>query len=156
MHSYLAVAASLFLHLLLISLLSLKTIPSPNTDFGKSSSPIIVSLKSSKKNTPLVSKKVTKKQKTQPEQVRPRGFKDLIVDFIPPVYPAYAIKNSIEGKVLIKLSINSKGLVEKVIILKKSNSSLLDESAIKAAKGWSFLPSEKGSFLTKEIIFKLD
>ena len=160
MHTYVGITVSLLVHLLIIGLLSLNSTPLSKSDFGKRSSAIIVTLKSSeqspRKENLVSRKKVTGNTKTTPASTAPKGFEDLIVSFTPPKYPVYALKNSIEGSILLNLSIGTDGLVKRVVILKKSGHSLLDQSAIEAAKTWSFLPSVKKQELSKEIIFKLN
>ncbi len=58
-----------------------------------------------------------------------------------PVYPELAKKAGIEGTVVVKVLVNTKGDVEKVEILKSHP--LLDESAIEAAKQFKFKPGKQ-------------
>ncbi len=58
-----------------------------------------------------------------------------------PVYPELAKKAGIEGTVVVKVLVNTKGDVEKVEVLKSHP--LLDESAITAAKQFKFKPGKQ-------------
>ena len=58
-----------------------------------------------------------------------------------PVYPELAKKAGIEGTVVVKVLVNTKGDVEQVEILKSHP--LLDESAIEAARQFKFKPAKQ-------------
>ncbi len=58
-----------------------------------------------------------------------------------PVYPELAKKAGIEGTVVVKVLVNTKGDVEKVEILKSHP--LLDEAAVNAAKQFKFKPGKQ-------------
>jgi protein TonB len=58
-----------------------------------------------------------------------------------PVYPELAKKAGIEGTVVVKVLVNTKGDVEKVEVLKSHP--LLDEAAIDAAKQFKFKPGKQ-------------
>lgn len=58
-----------------------------------------------------------------------------------PVYPELAKKAGIEGTVVVKVLVNTKGDVEKVEILKSHP--LLDEAAVTAAKQFKFKPGKQ-------------
>jgi protein TonB len=58
-----------------------------------------------------------------------------------PVYPELAKKAGIEGTVVVKVLVNTKGDVEKVEVLKSHP--LLDEAAIEAAKQFKFKPGKQ-------------
>jgi len=58
-----------------------------------------------------------------------------------PVYPELAKKAGIEGTVVVKVLVNTKGDVEKVEILKSHP--LLDEAAVTAAKQFKFTPGKQ-------------
>ena len=58
-----------------------------------------------------------------------------------PVYPELAKKAGIEGTVVVKVLVTTKGDVEKVEILKSHP--LLDESAVEAAKQFKFKPGKQ-------------
>ncbi len=66
-----------------------------------------------------------------------------------PVYPRLAEKAGIEGKVYVKVLVDQEGLVQKAIVLKSSESVLLDESARVAALGNKYKP---GVFKGKPVV----
>jgi len=75
------------------------------------------------------------------------------------VYPAAAKEAKIQGKVLVKATIDEKGNVSEAII-EKSADKLLDEAALSAVKSTKFIPGEKGGKKIKSevvipIMFKL-
>ncbi len=148
--------------------------PSKKLDFGVRDGPIVVRLQKvsilKKKETKRIKKKIIKstqkvaptvpESKEDPEEKEvvselPPGFDSQIKKFVHPKYPIRAIRKSIEGKVLLNLLVNSEGVVERVDILKSSGHEILDTSATKAAKLWSFKPMPSSLELSKEIVFKL-
>ncbi|GBR75828.1 transport protein TonB [Candidatus Termititenax persephonae] len=56
----------------------------------------------------------------------------------PPPYPALALRNRWQGEVVLLLSINKSGGLDKVDLLKSSGHQILDETARQAAWGWRF------------------
>jgi TonB family protein len=97
-------------------------------------------------------KKVVKAKKLPPPII---SFKSIIKEYIPPEYPKLAIRKGIQGVVAITLDINKNGNVDEVEVSMSSNSSLLDESVIKAAKLWTF-KTKHSIKINKKVIFKLD
>ncbi|MDZ4779184.1 MAG: energy transducer TonB [Planctomycetia bacterium] len=78
----------------------------------------------------------------------------------PPLYPDPAIRERREGNVTLRLTIAADGAVTNVEILHSSTHSILDASAVRAARSWRFEPaSESGvaveSVETQEIRFEL-
>ncbi|MGH1364133.1 MAG: energy transducer TonB [Calditrichia bacterium] len=64
-----------------------------------------------------------------------------------PVYPELARKAEIEGTVVIKVLVNTKGEVEEALILKSIT--LLDKAALDAAKQFRFSPGKQRNRLVK-------
>lgn len=64
-----------------------------------------------------------------------------------PTYPELAKKAGIEGTVVVKVLVNTKGDIEKVEVLKSHP--LLDEAAIEAAKQFKFKPGKQRDRLVK-------
>lgn len=62
-----------------------------------------------------------------------------------PVYPLFAVRMGFEGKVLLNLFIDEKGIVKNISIKKSSGHKLLDDAAIEAAYKWRFKPASKDS-----------
>ncbi|RMG63293.1 MAG: energy transducer TonB [Calditrichaeota bacterium] len=64
-----------------------------------------------------------------------------VIKRVEPKYPELARKAGIEGRVVVKVLINTKGDVEKVEVIKSHP--LLDEAAIEAAKQFKFKPGKQ-------------
>jgi protein TonB len=64
-----------------------------------------------------------------------------VIKRVEPIYPELARKASIEGTVIVKVLINTKGTVDKVEIVKSHP--MLDEAAIAAAKQFIFKPGKQ-------------
>jgi protein TonB len=60
----------------------------------------------------------------------------------PPEYPEKARKAGIEGTVYVNILVDKEGNVKKAVV-KKSDSKVLNNAALTAAKQWSFKPAEK-------------
>ena len=58
-----------------------------------------------------------------------------------PKYPFLARLNKYEGKVLIEIKIDEKGVVRDASILKSSDYDVLDREALRTAKKWKFQPA---------------
>lgn len=155
MNSLVGITLSLLLHLSVGLLFDLQK-ESHDIDFGMNSGAIVVRLgQTSHQSSATTDHKSTSHVDSGAQKEVPEGFDELIINFQIPEYPFLAVKNSIEGKVLIALEIDDQGLVEKVSLLKSSGTSSLDEASMKAAKNWKFKSGIKKS-LRKEIIFKLN
>ena len=63
-----------------------------------------------------------------------------------PPYPRGARKSGWQGRVILQLSITPHGRVMTADIHESSGYSLLDNSAIQAAKNWTFEPAKNGGF----------
>ena len=63
----------------------------------------------------------------------------------PPIsYPNRARMKGYEGTVLLEVLVNRKGTVDDLRILASSGYAILDSSAVKSVKTWSFKPAKKG------------
>jgi protein TonB len=63
----------------------------------------------------------------------------------PPIsYPNRARKKGYEGTVLLEVLVNRNGTVDDLRILASSGYAILDSSAVKSVKTWSFKPAKKG------------
>ena len=60
-----------------------------------------------------------------------------------PQYPADALRESRQGKVVVKVFISAQGKVESTQILESSGSSVLDQAAELAARSSQFNPAER-------------
>ncbi len=61
-----------------------------------------------------------------------------------PPYPAAAREQGIEGLVLLEVQVVATGLVGEVRLKSSSGSTILDDAAMKAVKGWTFVPAKRG------------
>ena len=86
--------------------------------------------------------------------LRPMTFNSIIKHYVPPKYPDFAIRNEMEGEVVLRLEISDKGKVSKVSLLQSSDYRLLDLNAVKAAYQWTF-KTKKEMIIKKSIIFRL-
>ncbi|MGL5185868.1 MAG: energy transducer TonB [Plesiomonas shigelloides] len=59
-----------------------------------------------------------------------------------PEYPKASRMRRQEGTVLLEVKLGTQGEQLQVVLLKSSGFPLLDRSALKAVKGWQFLPQE--------------
>ena len=62
----------------------------------------------------------------------------------PPIYPAEAIRQRLEGTVLIRIHVDKTGDVNEVDVIRSSGHSILDEAAVKAVRGWKGEPATTG------------
>jgi len=67
--------------------------------------------------------------------------KPILIKQVQPIYPQLAIHAGIEGTVVIKALVDTKGNIEKVVLLKSIP--MLDESAINAAKQCKYTPGKQ-------------
>ncbi len=81
---------------------------------------------------------------TRPEPIQPPHFDVAYLNNPRPAYPPMARKLGIEGIVLLRVDVSAKGTPDKVVIAQSSGASLLDEAAIKAVQGWTFVPARRG------------
>jgi protein TonB len=78
------------------------------------------------------------------ESVEPPHFDVAYLNNPRPAYPPIARKLGIEGVVLLRVDVSAKGTPEKIVIAQTSGASLLDEAAMKAVQGWTFVPARRG------------
>ena len=69
-----------------------------------------------------------------------------------PPYPKMARERGWEGTVMLRLTINTRGMVEKVKTQKSSGHTELDESAMQSVKGWRFDPAKDGEFPVSTVV----
>lgn len=86
--------------------------------------------------------------------LKPMTFNSLIKHYVPPKYPDFAIRNEMEGEVVLGLEISDKGKVTRVRLLQSSDYRILDLNAVKAAYQWTFKSKEE-LIIKKSIIFRL-
>ena len=62
-----------------------------------------------------------------------------------PVYPKAAQRLGLQGRVLLRVQVLASGQPGQLEIKESSGQPLLDEAALKAVRGWSFVPARRGS-----------
>jgi protein TonB len=77
-----------------------------------------------------------------------------------PPYPDLAQRRGWEGEVMLRVRVSPSGQVEGANVKTSSGRELLDEAAIAAVRGWTFVPARRGStpiagWVEVPIVFKL-
>ena len=62
----------------------------------------------------------------------------------PPVYPAGAVVDRLEGTVLLRVYVTAAGRVSGVEVAASSGHAVLDGAAVRAVRTWRFAPAERG------------
>lgn len=78
------------------------------------------------------------------DAVEPPHFNVAYLNNPRPAYPPIARKLGLEGIVLLRVEVSAKGIPEKIVIAQTSGAALLDEAAMKAVQGWTFVPARRG------------
>lgn len=78
----------------------------------------------------------------------------------PPEYPSFAQRQGWEGKVILRVRVLASGKPSTIDVKTSSGRKSLDDAAINAVRGWTFVPSKRGStpidgWATVPIEFKL-
>lgn len=60
-----------------------------------------------------------------------------------PVYPPAALASKVEGRLVLRTSIDETGNVTKLSILRSSGNDELDQAALEAVKNWKFTPGRR-------------
>jgi protein TonB len=76
--------------------------------------------------------------------VEPPHFNVAYLNNPRPAYPPIARKLGLEGLVLLRVEVSAKGTPEKILIAQSSGAPLLDEAAMRAVQGWTFVPARRG------------
>ena len=78
------------------------------------------------------------------DAVEPPHFNVAYLNNPRPAYPPIARKLGLEGLVLLRVEVSAKGTPEKIVIAQSSGAPLLDEAAMRAVQGWTFVPARRG------------
>lgn len=62
----------------------------------------------------------------------------------PPDYPRRALESGTEGTVIVRANVNPIGSVITARVQKSSGNASLDAAALKAVRGWAFIPATRG------------
>jgi protein TonB len=76
--------------------------------------------------------------------VIPPNFNADYLDNPPPAYPALSRRVGEQGKVMLRVLVNAKGIPDKVELRSSSGSSRLDGAALDIVKRWRFVPARQG------------
>lgn len=61
-----------------------------------------------------------------------------------PSYPAIALRQGLQGRVMLRVHVTEEGISATVMIERSSGYEILDESAVEAVKQWRFNPAKRG------------
>ncbi len=78
------------------------------------------------------------------DAVEPPHFNVAYLNNPRPAYPPIARKLGLEGLVLLRVEVSAKGAPEKIVIAQTSGATLLDDAAMRAVQGWTFVPARRG------------
>jgi protein TonB len=78
-----------------------------------------------------------------------------------PAYPDLALRRNWQGEVLLRVHVMPTGRPAEIAIARSSGRSVLDESALRAVRAWSFVPARIGDeevdgWVNVPIVFHLD
>lgn len=62
----------------------------------------------------------------------------------PPSYPRLARRRGLEGRLVLRVSVDAGGRAGDIEVIESSGHRLLDDSALKAVAGWRFTPARRG------------
>ncbi|GEM_PF-2998906 len=89
-----------------------------------------------------------------------KNFESVVKSYVEPHYPRIALRRGITGKVSLTLWVKGTGEIDKVLVSESSGYQSLDNSALLAAKSWSFkrLSDNSNSLykLSKVIVYKIN
>lgn len=78
------------------------------------------------------------------EVIEPPHFNVAYLNNPRPTYPPMARRLGIEGLVVLRVQVSAKGTPEQVAVAQTSGTPVLDEAALRAVEGWSFVPARLG------------
>jgi protein TonB len=78
------------------------------------------------------------------EAVEPPHFNVAYLNNPRPAYPPIARKLGLEGMVVLRVQVSAGGAPAQVVVAQTSGAPLLDEAALKAVQGWTFVPARRG------------
>lgn len=81
---------------------------------------------------------------TQPEPIEPPRFNANYLDNPRPAYPSLSRRLGEEGRVLLRVEVDTGGRPANVVLHKSSGHLRLDEAAVETVLRWKFLPAHQG------------
>ena len=70
----------------------------------------------------------------------------------PPLYPAVAKQQQQEGRVILEVRVNKRGLPETIRIKRSSGFPLLDQAALNAVNRWRFKPARLAGIVIETVV----
>lgn len=70
----------------------------------------------------------------------------------PPEYPRRALESGMEGTTIVRANVSPSGSVLAAKVQKSSGNASLDSAAVKAVRGWSFVPATRGGQNIESIV----
>lgn len=70
----------------------------------------------------------------------------------PPEYPRRALEAGVEGVVVVRANVSAGGNVTAARVHQSSGNAALDAAAVKAVRGWSFVPASRGGRSIESIV----
>lgn len=138
----------------------------PRTPTPKTSTPLIEATTSTAPApfAPVAAPAETKPAPPAPAAEAPLKQARFDADYLKnpaPPYPPLSRRMGEEGKVILRVSVNSNGTADHVEIRTSSGSQRLDDSAQRTVATWKFIPAKRGdepvqSWVLVPIIFKLE
>ena len=80
-----------------------------------------------------------------PVAVTPPVFNADYLDNPPPAYPALSRRMREQGRVVLRVLVNTRGAADDVQVSNSSGHPRLDDSALEAVRHWKFVPAKRGS-----------
>jgi protein TonB len=78
------------------------------------------------------------------DAIEPPHFNVAYLNNPRPAYPPIARKLGLEGLVVLRVQVSANGAPEQVAVTQTSGAPVLDEAALKAVQGWTFVPARRG------------
>ncbi len=78
------------------------------------------------------------------DAIEPPHFNVAYLNNPRPAYPPLARKLGFEGLVVLRVQVSADGAPEQVAVAQTSGAPMLDEAALKAVQGWTFVPARRG------------
>ena len=78
------------------------------------------------------------------DAIEPPHFNVAYLNNPRPAYPPIARKLGLEGLVVLRVQVSVNGAPEQVAVAQTSGASLLDDAALRAVQGWTFVPARRG------------